>query len=183
MEVADIIFPVVDAFSALTLAADVLIAILVLLLITRMGGKLMSWINRHGVLLLFIVALTATSGSLFFSEVAGWTPCKLCWFQRIFMYPQVVLLGVALWKNDRGIVRYILPICLIGIAIAAYHYSEQVHATMLALSEEELVPCDDSGVSCAKTYTFNYGYISIPMMALSAFVLNAIGSWIVLRRS
>ena len=131
---------------------------------------------------MLIVALTGTLGSLFLSEIAGWTPCKLCWFQRIFLYPQVVLLGIALWKKDRGIAKYILTLSAIGAAIAVYHYSEQIHATFFMDPGETLEPCDQTGVSCATTYTFRFGYITVPMMALTAFALNMTGAWVMMRK-
>jgi len=137
---------------------------------------------------MFIVAATATAGSLFFSEIAGWVPCKDCWLQRIFMYPQAVLLALALWKKDKGIAPYILALCLIGAAISTDHYIDQVEAAFFPEpSGEELgalmEPCDATGISCAETQIdFAFGYITIPMMALTAFVLNALGSVALLRR-
>ncbi len=135
---------------------------------------------------MLIVAAAATSGSLYFSDIAGWTPCKDCWYQRIFMYPQVLLLAVALWKKDRHIALYILTLSIIGMGIAIDHYAEQVEAAFAAVGAPEidpLIPCDNSGVSCAKTEIhFTFGYITIPMMALTAFVLNMIGSLFMLRQ-
>jgi disulfide bond formation protein DsbB len=137
---------------------------------------------------MFFVALAATCGSLFFSEIATWVPCKDCWFQRIFMYPQVVLLAIALWKKDKGIAQYILVLSLIGMLIAADHYSDQVEAAWHPVPDANgvntlLKPCDASGVSCAATQIkFAYGYITIPMMALTAFGLNVFGSFFLLRK-
>ena len=114
----------------------------------------------------FIVALIATAGSLFYSEIAGYTPCELCWFQRILMYPQVILLGVALAVKDQKIMRYILWLSGIGAFIALYHYLIQLGFLPGA--------CDVSGysVSCSHRFVLEYGYITIPMMALTAFLLN-----------
>ncbi|PIR53013.1 disulfide bond formation protein B [Candidatus Peregrinibacteria bacterium CG10_big_fil_rev_8_21_14_0_10_49_10] len=177
----DFIFPIVDFLSVLTLLGDILIALVLLECITH-RHTLRSFLSRHAVVCMLVVATIATSGSLFFSEIAGWTPCKDCWFQRIFMYPQVPLLAVALWKRDRGIAKYILVLCIIGAILSADHYMEQIEATFFALPTDPLVPCDASGVSCEKMYTFRFNYISIPMMALTAFVMNAVTSLVVVRR-
>lgn len=117
----------------------------------------------------FIVATVATSGSLFYSEIAKYDPCKLCWFQRIFMYPQVLLFGLALYKKERVIIDYVLSLSLIGFAIAFYHYLLQI----------DLVPsvvCDVVGysVSCSQRFEMEYGYITIPMMSLTAFFIIAV---------
>ena len=173
---------VVNFLSILTLAGQILAVILVVIIIFRPKAKIALWIEKNALILMFIVALTATCGSLFLSEIAGWTPCKLCWFQRIMMYPQTLLLAVALWKRDRKIAPYILTLCLVGAAISAVHYAEQVSAALNPV----LVPaaCDLSGVSCASSQvSFAFGYITIPMMALTAFVLIAINAVFIIRRS
>lgn len=175
------IFPVVDALSVLTLLGDIIIAAILVGFIPSLN-RIHDIVSRHALVLMLIVALVATCGSLFLSEIAGWTPCKDCWLQRIFMYPQVALLAIALWKRDRDIAVYILALSVIGLTLSTHHYIEQIEATFFAPPVDPLVPCDDTGVSCSKTYTFRFGYITIPMMALTAFVLNALASLIVLRK-
>ena len=69
-----------------------------------------------------IIALVASLGSLYFSEVLLYVPCELCWYQRILMYPLVILLGIAAVKKDAGIVTYVLPLSIIGGSISIYHY-------------------------------------------------------------
>lgn len=175
---------VVSVLSVLTVLGQAIALVLIVALLwsesTWKNSRMLSWISHRSLLLMLIVALTATGGSLFFSEIAGWTPCRLCWFQRIFMYPQVVLLPIAIWKHDRTVARYILPLCLIGILIAAGHYIEQVNAALAPA--DPLVPCDNSGTSCASTPFFHFGYITIPMMALTAFLLNGLGALAILRK-
>ncbi len=177
---------VVLFLSVLTIVGQI-IAVFLLAALAFRRGRLTEWTDRHALVLMFVVSLTATIGSLFFSDIARWTPCKDCWFQRIFMYPQVLLLAVALWKKDRNIAVYILLLCLVGMGIAADHYADQVHAAFFPVPDAEgvnmlLKPCDASGISCAKTeIKFTFGYITIPMMSLTAFILNAIGSIYLLR--
>ena len=176
-----IIFPTVDFLSLLTLIGGIIVALVLLSFVLSLS-TVQNIVARHGLVLMLVVAVVATCGSLFLSEIAGWTPCKDCWLQRIFMYPQVVLLGIAIWKRDHGIAKYILALSVIGIVLSTHHYIEQIEATFFTPPTDPLVPCDDTGVSCAKTYTFRFGYITIPMMALTAFALNALGSIVMIRK-
>ncbi|MDU0331736.1 MULTISPECIES: disulfide oxidoreductase [Paenibacillus] len=125
------------------------------------------FLRDYGIYLAWLVAMVATAGSLYLSEVLHYEPCRLCWFQRIFMYPQVILLGIAAYKNDRHIIPYVLPLSIIGGMISIYHYSEQ---KIPALAK--LLPCK-IGVPCNVDYLGQgwLGFITIPFMALVAFVL------------
>lgn len=174
---------VVYALASLTVLGQAIILLLVVALAMERMGKssvISSWVAGRGLVLMLVVALIATLGSLFLSDIAGWTPCKDCWYQRIFMYPQVLLLAIAIWKKDRNIALYILVLSIIGALIAAHHYWEQVEAAMTPA--DPLAPCDTTGVSCAKTPFFRFGYITIPMMALTAFILNALGSLMIMKK-
>ncbi|UQZ86343.1 Disulfide bond formation protein C [Paenibacillus konkukensis] len=111
------------------------------------------------------VSLVAVAGSLFLSEVLGFEPCKLCWFQRIFMYPLVIVLGMACYKNDRRLISYVLPLSVIGGFISLYHYAEQKIPGLA-----KLLPCT-VGVPCNQDYIDWFGIITIPLMALAAFIL------------
>jgi len=111
-----------------------------------------------------LTALVATVGSLFLSNILGWTPCKLCWFQRIFMYPLVLIFGVSLFFDDRNVSDYVVPMTVIGGGISIYHYFIQVISTIQTT-------CSSSGVSCSTKYTFYFDYITIPIMALTAFTI------------
>jgi len=125
------------------------------------------FLRNYGIYLAWLVALVATAGSLYLSEVLHYEPCRLCWFQRIFMYPQVILLGIAAYKNDRQIIPYVLPLSVIGVFISIYHYSEQKSPGLA-----KLLPCK-IGVPCNVDYLGHgwLGFITIPFMALVAFVL------------
>lgn len=173
------VFAVVDAYAVLTVIGQLIAAAVLVLLLTK-SSFISRRIAPHALTLMLITALAATLGSLFFSDIAGWTPCKLCWLQRICMYPQVVLLAIALWKRDVNVARYLLALSVIGVLIAVYHYHEQVVAALTPVDPS--VPCDATGVSCAATQIhFTFGYITLPMMALTVFLLNILGSVAVLR--
>ncbi|MGO4543081.1 disulfide oxidoreductase [Paenibacillus sp. 2TAB19] len=113
----------------------------------------------------WMVSLIATLGSLYFSEVKGYIPCELCWYQRIFMYPLSILLGIAAYKGDRTIKKYVLPLSIIGGIISIYHYSIQKIPGF-----HEIKPCTN-GVPCNVDYIDWLGFITIPFLAGTAFIL------------
>lgn len=127
-----------------------------------------SFFRVYAIYLAWLMAVVATASSLYLSEVLLFEPCRLCWFQRIFMYPQVILLGMAAYREDRGIIRYVLPLNIIGGCIALFHYAEQ---KIPGLSE--IAPCR-VGVPCNVDYLDWFGIITIPLMALVAFILITI---------
>lgn len=114
--------------------------------------------------LALVVALTATLGSLYLSEIAHLVPCTYCWYQRIAMYPLAVILTIAIIRRDGGVARYVGPIAIIGAAIGIYHYTVQ-HVPSL-----QGAACS-TGVPCSTAYFEQFGFMSIPYMAVSAFIL------------
>lgn len=178
-------FTFVRAFAVLTVAGQAIaLGVLLVLVLSWVKGRssaVLDWVASHGLLLMLIVSVVATLGSLFLSEIAGWNPCKFCWLQRIFMYPQVIMLLIALWKRDRGIAAYILPLCAIGLLYASYHYYIQMY-DIVAAPTNPATPCDASGESCVKTPFVHFGYITIPLMAWTAFLLNMVGSVVVMKK-
>lgn len=155
---------VTQILSFLTLVGNFLILFFIIALLTKDGQKV-QFFAKNGLLLALIISLFALFGSLFYSEIAGYAPCELCWYQRIFMYPLVVILGIALIKKDYNITRYVIPLTIIGSLISFYHYAVQRwNASSF---------CSIDGVACMSRVSFHYGYISIPIMALTAFVLIA----------
>jgi Disulfide bond formation protein DsbB len=120
-------------------------------------------IRPNAIALAFVVAALATVGSLYFSEVAQFEPCRLCWYQRIAMYPLVIILGIAAVRRDTRIAIYAQVLAGIGAIVSGYH---------LAL---EWVPALDSGAcgigpSCTVVWFREFGFVSLPLLALSAFL-------------
>ena len=113
----------------------------------------------------WVVALVATVGSLFFSEVMLLPPCLLCWYQRIAMYPLVVILGVGIILGDRRVKFYALPVALAGLAVAVYH-----NLLYYGILPESIAPCTQ-GVSCTTVQLEWLGFITIPLLSLTAFIL------------
>jgi len=119
------------------------------------------------VFVVWLVSLVATLGSLFFSEVMGLPPCVLCWYQRIFMYPLVVVTTVGLATGDRRVARYAWPLALGGLVVSVYHNLLYYH-----LIPESITPCA-TGVSCTERQIEWLGVVTIPLLALSAFSIIA----------
>ncbi|MGA9173680.1 MAG: disulfide oxidoreductase [Thermoactinomyces sp.] len=122
-------------------------------------------LNTYGLYFAWIVAIVATGGSLFFSEVLGFIPCTLCWVQRIFMYPLVILLGIASYRSDRHIIPYVLPLTIIGGCVSLYHYLEQKVPALAKVASCQV------GVPCTQEWINWFGFITIPFLALIAFIL------------
>jgi disulfide bond formation protein DsbB len=117
--------------------------------------------------LAFLVALTCTVGSLYLSEVAKFPPCKLCWYQRIAMYPQVLILGIAALRRDVLVKWYSVPLVLIGLGISIYHYLVERFPSTVSFS------CTDD-VPCSTVWVWKFHFLSIPAMAGIGFALIAV---------
>ena len=118
----------------------------------------------------FALALVATIGSLYASNILGWTPCHLCWLQRIMMYPLVILFGVS-WLLDTDVVEYAVPMATIGGGLAGYHYIIQ------RIEQFQSAGCSVTSVSCDTEYTFYMGIVTIPLMAFTAFLGVLLLNW------
>jgi disulfide bond formation protein DsbB len=111
--------------------------------------------------------------SLFYSEIVGYPPCELCWIQRIFLYPQLILFGMELYKKDRSIVDFSIVFAIFGSLVSLYHvYIENGGSSSLDCSV--LTPAKLNQVSCAVRYIYEFGYITMPIMALtlSLFIIS-----------
>lgn len=157
-------------FAVLALAADGIATVVLLGLAAgprwSAGERLLGWIRESALGLAWLIATVATLGSLYYSEIAHLPPCTLCWYQRIAMYTLPVVLGIATIRRDRDVWRYVLPVALIGGAIAAYHYVVEWSPALTSGFCTGAVPCD---VAWFRTF----GFISIPYMALSGFAAIA----------
>lgn len=110
-------------------------------------------------------SLVAMLGSLFFSEILGYPPCILCWYQRIAMYPLTLIFAIAILRGDKKIWIYALPLALIGAGIALYH-----NLLYYNILPESIAPCQ-AGVSCTTKLIELFGFITIPLLSLLAFLL------------
>ncbi|MFH1400728.1 MAG: disulfide bond formation protein B [Nanoarchaeota archaeon] len=151
----------------LTIIAQALIVLALIAYATKRWNnharRSVSFCRRRAAPLAFIVALTSFLGSMSLSQILGWQPCTLCWYQRIAMFPQAIILGSALMTREKKWHLSTAALSIIGILISGYHWATQ----ML----EANVPCSASGPSCAARYIFSTSYITIPFMAMCAFTL------------
>ena len=161
MEQFTIVFNHLSAIASIGFSVAVIIGLGLFFWGNRESSSV-RFIERNGILLAFLGALAATIGSLVYSYVIGFVPCELCWLQRIFMFPTTIILGIALWKKDQGIIDYELVLAAIGALIATAHYLYQFTGV-------SLIPCASEGGACAKRIVFMYNYITIPMMSLASF--------------
>jgi len=111
----------------------------------------------------WVIATTSTLGSLYYSEIANLEPCRLCWYQRIAMYPLVVVLGVAALRRDLAVRIYAAPLAIIGAGIAGYHYLIQWFPSL------ESGACG-TGIPCSSPYVWRWEFLSIAFMALMGFL-------------
>ena len=114
----------------------------------------------------FVVAAVATGGSLFFSETAHFIPCELCWFQRICMYPLAITTLLLALAGDHRAARYLLPLPVVGAGVSVYHLLVENGVV------EQAKACVISAPGgCATKWINEFGYMTIPTLALTAFVL------------
>lgn len=125
----------------------------------------------------FAQALVAMSGSLYFSEVAGYLPCLLCWYQRIALYPLVIILAVGILRKDSKIYQYVLPFTVVGGLIALYHVLLYYN-----VFPESAETCR-AGVSCTTKYIEYFGFVTIPLLSLLGFAVITTCMIILMRKN
>lgn len=128
-----------------------------------MGNLFNRLIRPNLAYLAWLQSLVAMLGSLFFSEVMKLPPCSLCWYQRILMYPLVFILATGILLEDKRVKYYVLPLSILGLLIAFYH-----NLLYYNIIPEAIVPCS-TGVSCTSRQLTWLGFITIPLMSLTAF--------------
>jgi disulfide bond formation protein DsbB len=160
---------VTNILSLITIASDALAVFLLILLITPLkrsvrGKAVLAFFSSNAIVFSLLVALGSVGGSLFYSEIANFVPCLLCWWARILLFPQAVILFVALIARDERVRKYCATLSAMGVALTAYN-------VYIQFGGSDLIPCSATGTSCSKVYFLTYGYVTIPTMALTAFAL------------
>ena len=131
-------------------------------------SSFMELIKKNSTQISLLIATTATVGSLIFSEVLKFPPCTLCWYQRVAMYPIVVILAVGILRKDKNTPLFVLPLSIAGLLTAVYH--NLLYYNIIPESE---APCVQ-GISCTTKFIEWFGFITIPFLSLSAFVIITI---------
>jgi disulfide bond formation protein DsbB len=148
-------------FSLLALVAGAGAIALLVLRLAAPRSAVVAAVDEAALWIAFLVAAVCTAGSLYFSEVADFIPCQLCWFQRIAMYPLAVILLVAAIRGDRSVRWYAGPVAAIGAAISTYHY--------LVEWNPELEAACGIGPSCSDIWFREFGFVTLALMALCGF--------------
>lgn len=124
--------------------------------------KFKAFMHQNGLYVAWVIALVAVVGSLYFSEVRGFAPCVLCWYQRIAIYPLIVLLPIGILKKDPRIADYVLSLTVVGLLISIFQ-----NLLYYKVIPESISPCT-AGVSCTTKYVEYFGFISIPLLSFIA---------------
>lgn len=161
----------VEILSTGTLITHIgLLALSVFLLVERFSSVsrisntkkyLFSFMRTYYRELAFLQALVAVSGSMYLSEFVGIAPCELCWYQRVLIFPTVLLIGVALFLDKEDLADYIISLMALGLPLSLYHYFVQMTQASTGCS---------TAVSCSTTQILEYGYITVPMMSITFFL-------------
>jgi disulfide bond formation protein DsbB len=160
------------ALAALGVAGQVLAGGLILVGVAAAVGvraplqRLRSALWGYELWAAFVVAAVSTGGSLFFSEIAGFVPCELCWFQRICMYPLSIVTLLAALAGDHRVSRYLLPLPFVGAGVAVYHLFVENGVVGQSATCQASAPG-----GCATKWINEFGYMTIPMLTLTGFVL------------
>lgn len=147
---------ILQFFSVITLA---------LLFFGPKSNSFLDFVEKHFLIIGFLISLVASLFSLVYSEIIGFPPCELCWYQRVFIFPQVFIFGIALWEKDKKMIKYAFSLLSVGFVISVYQNF------IYYFGNSSNVPCDASGISCYKHLVSEFGgYISIPMLCLTTFL-------------
>lgn len=155
------------------LASHVVLVIVFLAVLGRKGWgkKAYAFLSQHALLAGLLISLAAIGGSLFYSEAVGYEPCILCWWQRVFLYPQVILFAIALKAKERTIFAYSAVLALFAGVVALYH-------SYVYMGGTSILPCTALGGACDKIYVMAFGYITIPSMSLTIVLYLLLLAWI-----
>jgi disulfide bond formation protein DsbB len=163
---------VIVVLSALGVVGEALAGLMLLVALAWLlgwrtpGDAVRAALEGYELWLVFLVSSIATGGSLFFSEIAGFVPCELCWFQRICMYPLTIVTLLVALANDRRVSGYLLPLPLVGAGVSVYHLLVENHV----VSQAQACLISAPG-GCATKWINEFGYMTIPTLALTAFAL------------
>lgn len=137
-------------------------------MLNKVSNQTLDQRNSWCLFLAWLIAVAATLAALFIGEIMGQAPCNLCWFQRVFMFPLAVILGIAVFRLDPAIKLYALPLAGFGMAVAGFH-------TLLyfGLIEEAIAPCARNGPSCSGDAMTIMGGMPLPLISLLCFTAIA----------
>lgn len=142
------------------------IVIVAALFFKQYDNNLIRFFTKHVISLIFFITFSGMIISLYYSDILGYEPCLLCWYQRIFIYSIAFISGYALFKRDKAVLPYVMTLSSVGLLIAVYHLYVQLtsHSFVCGIGES---------ISCTTNYFVKFGYMTIPMLSFTslAFVL------------
>lgn len=133
-------------------------------------------IRTYGYLVAFVTVLGSMGMTLLYSEVFGFVPCGLCWLQRIALYPQAILLALALWRKDKMIGVYGIALSIPGLIVALYQHYLQMGGHDLGVC-----PTAGPGADCAERILYEFGFVTFPLLSAILFIFLIVLYWYVLR--
>lgn len=151
----------------LTLISNIIFVVVLAVILIHADSRkhLYNFVHKYILELLFWGVMSAVVGSLVYSDIVGFPPCDLCWWNRIFMYPQAIILALAMIRKDKTIIDYLVPLSVLGALVALYQSFIQ-----WGFSFGIEGGCVAAGGECAKVYFTEYSYITIPFMSFTVFI-------------
>lgn len=173
------------AFAIATVAGNIFIFGVLILFVLRKNvfPRISAFLIDNALLFAFGLAALSMVGSLTYSEVVGYPACILCWIQRAFMYPLVPILGVTAWVKKRAVIWSALVLSILGGLVALYQWVMDMLALYSSGTVKLTCPYVAGLPSCDRIYTLEFGYVTIAMLSLNAFILIIIACIAVLRRN
>ncbi len=156
----------------LVLVSHVILVIIFvsLIFIRGWGRRVVYFVGENAVRLGILVALSAVIGSLFYSNFAGFTPCVLCWWQRVFIFPILIILLVGFIKKNNSAFTFVVPLAFFAALVALYQ-------SYVYLGGNSILPCTAEGGECSRIYVLAFGYITIPLMSLTVSLYILAIAW------
>lgn len=127
------------------------------------------YIQKFGLWIALLTSLGASTMTLVYSEVFGFVPCGLCWLERVFLYPQIILAIIALWRKDLEVAYYGIGLSCIGFLISIYHHTIQMGVTSI-----QKCPTAGAGADCAKRIMFEFDFVTFPLLAAILFIFLSV---------
>ena len=146
------------------------ILVFIILAIVLKNYSVINFLGKNTLILAFLLSVLPVLGSLFYSEIMGFEPCVLCWWQRVFLFPLPLILGIAYWKRDNYVINYVIPLVVLSAFVSLYQ-------SYVYLGGGSFLPCTAEGGACSKVYVMALGYISIPVMALTISLYIIVLAW------
>lgn len=154
----------------------VLLGTIILWFDARKKQDLRALVSEYGLLSAFLLTAASSLMTLLYSEVFGFVPCGLCWLQRVFLYPQVIIIAAALFYKDKTAARYGIALSIPGVVVALYQ-----HYLQMGGSEFITCPVAGAGADCSERIMFEYGFVTFPLLSAFLFLFLIVLYWYILK--